>query len=685
MLTKKWLIIASAITITACGNSNKDGVAPDVISPVATLPELNSMTVPMGALVPQQGNSFEQHLKNGVYLRSQSDLKINFADGVETASESSSTQFSGTTTQEQGVDEGDKIKYDGEYLFIATQQAQIHILEDDTAENDNTANTSIRIMQRQDQGVMTELNNVTINEEATNINSLYLSDNKLAVLSDIYSYNIAAMGFSELFFPFEQHFNLSLVDVAVPQTPSTSLSYTIDGSIINSRRIGDVLYVVSSYSASLDDIIYASTDEEKLAQYNKVMEADINDLLPKYKDSAGNEFNLVEVENCYLPEDSTELDGFDGIVTLTAINLKNPSAFNSVCINAQVQGLYASQNSLYLYGTEYQYLEGSSTESSVVHKFNLESNTINYRASGNLDGRFNWNLSNLRFSEQGDYLRVVTTSGDSSSGFQHKLNVLAEDGDNLTIVTQLPNDINTKLIGKVSDDGKVREDIQSVRFYQKQAYIVTFENTDPLYVIDLKDNLNPSIIGELEIPGYSAYLHPISDNLLLGIGQNVNPNTDSTETGNGSPIVEGAKVSLFDISDMSSPKEIHSIVYENAYTPVEYDYHALSFLKMPDNSTRFAIPIERWLSETREDDEGQKYDAWFNENELALFEVSSTTANAMLNDIGAIKALNQKDPSFNASSWDDRSIFHGDDIYYIHGYQVWQSVWQDINQVTGPF
>lgn len=273
-----------------------------------------------------------------------------------------------------------------------------------------------------------------------------------------------------------------------------------------------------------------------------------------------------------------------------------------------------------------------------------------------------------------------------------------DDFGTLTTVSQLPNNTHSKVIGKQSEDGNVYEDIQSVRFYENQAYIVTFLNTDPLYVIDLEDNLNPMIRGELEIPGYSAYLHPISDHLLLGVGQNVDPNRgfmgvaeDSDEnptmtSDEEQPVIEGAKVSLFNIQDMNNPKEIHSIVYEQAYTPVEFDYHALTTLQRDDNTVRFGMPIERWKIETRIDENEQKYDVWQAENQLALFEVTSLTSEANLVEVGQVNAEKPaEDQNIYYSSWDDRAIFHNDDIYYIHGSKVWQSTWSTPELVSEPF
>ncbi|GLX77481.1 hypothetical protein tinsulaeT_08210 [Thalassotalea insulae] len=687
MFIRKSLVAIASLSLFACGND--DGGGTSIVGPAESVPELNSMTMPLSSLTSAPSNEFERHLKNGIYLRNQSEFRVTFGDVPESVA-SADMSFSGTNVQEQGVDEGDRIKYDGEFLFIANNQAgDVSILEEDRGQ----PLTSIRIMQRQSQGEMLELNTVTVNEEASSINGMYLNENTLAVLSDIYQYNIAAASFDEMFFPVNSSFNLSLVDVTSKQAPQVNLSFTIEGSVVDSRRIDNMLYIVSSYRPWLEDVVYADTEQGKLDNYNKIMQTDIAELLPHYTDADGNNFNLVNAENCYLPETATERDGFDGVITLTAINLAQPTEINSICVNAEVQGLYASQQSLYLYGTEYQYLEGKSSETSVVHKFNFNANTIDYRASGTLDGRFNWSLSNLRFSERGDYLRVVTTTGDSVIGLTHRLNVLAEDGNKLSLVSQLPNDINPQLLGKVSNDGKVYEDIQAVRFFDDQAYVVTFLKSDPLYVIDLEDNLNPVIAGELEIPGYSAYLHPISENLLLGVGQNVQAgkiqtlegDVDTASSDDFAPIVEGAKVSLFDVSDISAPKEIHSIVYQDAYTPVEFDYHALSYLTNSDGSTRFAIPIERWLTETRVDSEQQKYDVWYRENELAVVEVTSQQTIAELQEIGRIKASFDDETQNTSSGWQDRSIFHQDDIYYIHGAQIWHSQWSDLTQVLGPY
>lgn len=679
MLNKKVILFVGLTFLMACGSDTESGEESELP------PVLNALSIPLTGLSLNSETSFERHLKNGIYLRSTQGDLFTYSEALDnSAASNDKSSYSTTNVQEQGVDEADRIKYDGEHLFIAHQ-----ITKMDTNDEVGDA-TSIRIMRRGNESQLTQVSHINVNQTANDIAGIYLNQNKLAVLSNSYHYGIANNNtFAyDSFFPVEQKFHLSLVSVEDITKPIVNDSLTIDGALIDSRRIGNILYLISSYSASITDLPYATTDAEKLANYNTIIQTDITSLLPQYTDISGVTRNLVSADNCYVPDTATDKDGFDGLVTLTTIDLTEPNKMQSVCINSQIQGLYATPSSIYLYGTEYEFINEKSVETSVIHKFSVEAQQINYQASGLLDGRFNWSLSNLRFSEQNGYLRVVTTSGNNSEGYLHKVNVLSQLDTKLKLVSQLPNDINPQLIGKIDEDGKVYEDIKAVRFFDNEAYIVTFLNTDPLYVVNLTNNLAPVISGELEIPGYSAYLHPLSESLLLGVGQNIDPNRlNILESGeeNESPIIEGAKVSLFDISDISAPREVNSIVYENGYTPVEFDYHALTSLAMNNGSHRLALPVERWLSTSVIDENQQQSDVWYPIHELALLEVTTSDNQAELVNKGSIQIRQDTNDISYTSGWDDRALFHFDDVYYIHGHQVWQSNWLSIEGVTGPF
>jgi len=704
------------LSIVGCGGNDSSTNQP---------PQLNELSVAISPLSKNTQTSFAQHVKNGIYLRnSQSELATtdtSFTDSVANTAESapansiesSDSNFSTTITQEQGVDEADRIKYDGNYLFIASneyysyQTASI-AQKEETDEQEaflsppmqSQIKSTVRIMERTTDGEISELSEVDIDGDASNINGLYLNNNTLTVISTVDQYyNIAATQLvAEPYVYAQPAFNITFADVSEPENTQVTNTYTFDGNIVNSRRVGDVLYIVSRYQPYIDQLPYATTDEEKIANYTLINNTDIENLLPKYHEKNGVEQSLVDEQECLIPENATDKDGYDTIMTLTAINIHDPQQLNSVCINTSTDGLYATEKSIYVYGTHYDSGVSntfeSSNETSIIHKFSIEDMVINYVNSASLAGRFNWSLSNLRFSEEGDYLRVVTTSGNRGIGYEHKLNVLQEADNAFTLVSQLPNEINTTVIGKVSDDGLVYEDIKAVRFFKDNAYIVTFLTTDPLYVIDLSDNNKPKITGALEIPGYSAYLHPISDNLLLGIGQHVDerrvtlidqPTANDDENSTTiAPVIEGAKVSLFDISDVNAPREIQSIVYENGYTPVEYDYKALSHVITENGNHRFALPIERWKTTSISDGENT-FMVWKPENFLSLLDVSTGGSDAELTHIGDIVANDENTDSGNYSSWDDRSILHDNDVYYIHGNQVWRSYWLTPEQITGPF
>ena len=110
-------------------------------------------------------------------------------------------------------------------------------------------------------------------------------------------------------------------------------------------------------------------------------------------------------------------------------------------------------------------------------------------------------------------------------------------------------DENLKMTGKITDLAK-NEELHSARFIDDTAYFVTYENTDPLFAVDVSNPSEPKLLGHLEIPGFSEYLHPYGENLLLGIGEE----TDSEST------FIGIKLSMFDISNPKKLKETHKLV-----------------------------------------------------------------------------------------------------------------------------
>ena len=692
MYKKSSLVMLSVIGLLGCGGSDSPSdtiliqpvpVDPVIVPPVSTLPQLNDMSISLKPLKSVNETSFETHYKNGLYLATLTDdgkRYLNSGDvSTSEASSSSADGFSETITQEAGVDEADRVKYDGDYLYIANNGGYIHAIDEGTKIATSTPySANVRILKRQADDTLLTVNTLNIGDvkNSPNIDGLYLSEGRLTVLSSTYSYGSTIEPLFHIWYHGARIFNVSLFDTSTPNVANEITDLTIDGNIISSRRVDKNLIIVSSYNKEIEGLImFPQNDKEKQANYDLIQKIDINTLLPQYTDANGVTKNLVNADNCFIPEDATDADGYDGIVTLTTINIADPSEITSICINSSVQGLYATPSSVYTYGSVDQ-------KSTVIHKFSMDGQSIDYKASTSFAGHvFGGGQSNLRFSELGDYLRVVVTENtdDSSDRFEHLLKVFSENEttNELELVAQLPNAAHPEKLGK--DD----EDIYAVRYFGSKAYIVTFKSMDPLYVLNLEDNTQPFVESSLEIIGYSSYLHPISEDLILGIGQNIDPSRfitpDEPEDGvEPEKIIEGAKVALFDVS--GEPRLVKEFVFEGGYTPAEFNYHALTYLKVSDDKHLFAMPIESWVSTA---DIATDSVTWNSNSALELFEVNISGADAELSHAGSVAPSYDNDNYYG--SWNDRAIIHGDLIFYVHGADVYKSSWLVPNDIEGPF
>jgi hypothetical protein len=303
------------------------------------------------------------------------------------------------------------------------------------------------------------------------------------------------------------------------------------------------------------------------------------------------------------------------------------SEMSPVSVSGLADVVYASAGSLYVTNTGWSD-QGPNT---FVHRFDTsDAGPARYTGSGIVPGR---PLNQYSLSESGGQLRIVTTTEDPSAledrfideGFVdegfiedelpgggeggapgdeggsaqggipvEKLPDVAVDSDEpiameprqwlpptegrLTVLEPAADGTLTE-IGSIEDLG-VGEEVQSVRFLGDMAYVVTFRRTDPLYAIDLSDPANPTALGELKITGFSEYLHPIGDGLLLGIGR------EATEDG----MDIGFKASLFDVSDPTDPTEVDKWVVPDAWSEVGNDPHAFTWDPVAGNAI---FPLER--------------------------------------------------------------------------------------------
>ncbi|MDF2179411.1 beta-propeller domain-containing protein [Aliiglaciecola sp. CAU 1673] len=643
-------LLSTACVLAACGGGS-DVSAPKPTPPAVQLaPEVNPPAPISGALVQPGLSTVSRFIKNGLYGAGQNP--VIYQTAIPEASDSRSA-FSTTTTQEGGVDEADRMEYDGNYLYVAEYPVW-------TPDQTEPQPPYIRVLKRQDDFSLNEVNRLTLDEADSNINGIYQHTDRVAVVASGYPMMMLA-DIRGPFVPSENKVDLTLFNTADPEQATKLTDVEIDGWLLSSRRIGDDLYLVTSHYPQVAGLEIGSSDNDtRWRNYNLVQAQAMADLMPKISIN-GQSQPLHNAEDCFIPKEAEEKDGSAQIISITKVNLAAPSDIQSLCMVQEAEQMYMSIDSLYLTATL--------KESTQLHKISLSNFT--YAASGEVDGTLGWQANPyLRLSEFDGNLRIMTSHyGESIS---HHLSVLTQQGQELVQISRLPNEQQPEAIGKPG------EDIYAVRYMGNKGYVVTFERIDPLYVLDLSDPTQPSIAGSLEIPGFSSYLHPLENGYLLGIGQEVS--IESLPDGNGipvdNPVRSGVKVSLFDVRDPANPKEVGTLVKGDGYTPVEYDYKALTVLQT-DNGYRFAMPLEQWQS-----CEEVCTAVWQPRNSLLMLDVD-TTADGSLTELRQLEV--KQDEEYYFFGGNDRSVIHGDHLYYIHGNSVWHSQWQADAEITGPY
>ncbi len=592
-----------------------------------------------------------------------------FNDALAGESAGDGNNFSQTNTHVQGVDEADFVKYDGKYMYVSTFPHY--------AREEERPRAEIRILETDPESAgVNELSRIDVNDDTWGgVGEIYLANDDdgntetMVTLRSTWSNVVSiepifgALALDALSILPENKIEISGYNVTDPSNPDKSFTMEIDGFIQNSRKIDNTLYLVTEYYPYLPNIFFFLDNETAIRNNEDSIQAlTIADLMPSVSINGETPQPLHVSGDCFIPVDTDSNTGLKNIVSIIAIDLESQQISAAKCLNSQVSGIYASGESLYIGASAYK--NWTDYESfTVVHKFTL-GDSIDYRSTGVVPGFLGWRDPSFRMDEYNDTFRIVTTSRDDNWEPIHRLHVLQDNAstDEMNIVGKLPNDERPEPIGKPF------EEIFGVRFMEDRAFIVTFERIDPLYVIDLADAEDPQIAGELEVPGFSTYLHPVDDNYLLGIGRNAN------EAG----IATGLKTSLYDVSDISAPLEIDSIIIDgrSTHSPATSDLRAISFLRNSQDQLRFAFPVSKYSDNAF---------AWEYEG-LHLYEINGLAGNsAILNDVGVITSERQSaEKPWPDYSGFDRSVLHDEAVYYIHASDVWSAFWSSPQASSGP-
>jgi hypothetical protein len=365
---------------------------------------------------------------------------------------------------------------------------------------------------------------------------------------------------------------LKLVDIADVDQPKVLNEVVVDGSFVDARLVGGrARLVISAGMRPLPWVYPTDGTEAGMRAAQRENEAVIRrttaaDWLPKVRAGTAENAPQSDLVACDDVAHPPTFSGFDTVSVLSLDLAKSViDTAGTVAVKANAQNVYASTKNLVVatqVSTDLTYSgrmppvgpmppvkpEPVYEPKTALHTFDVSAaGPAAYRVSGAVDGavRNQWSLS-----EHNGYLRVVSTLGTpcgGCNGEQSQLSVLRLGGTDLPVV------------GTVGGMGK-GEAVKSVRFVGDRAYVVTFRQVDPFYVLDLRDPTRPVVAGELKVPGYSAYLHPVGDGQILGVGR------DATPEGR----VTGTKVSLYDVTNPANPTETRSLILPNAYTSVEH-------------------------------------------------------------------------------------------------------------------
>jgi uncharacterized secreted protein with C-terminal beta-propeller domain len=504
------------------------------------------------------------------------------AAAPEQRSAEGTDDFSTTNVQEEGVDEPDTVKTNGRYIFTTRSD-----------ENGRMRLVAVAI----DDGRPKAGGSIQLPEGAGS--ELLLDGDRVVVIGGSpYIMPMRGSPVAEMAIAPESNDTIVVVvDVSEPGEMQVTDVVKLEGSYASARMVGGIARLVLNTSTQ-ERIDFEEPAAPTEAAANAALEknkriartAPISDWLPHFtvEDAKGEERSEGQLADCSSTYHPKTFSGF-GTTTVVTLDPRDPDPRNSAAVVGGAGVIYASTDNLYV-ATQYwgdprplaveDGVTGAPDIAPIdpaktsIHRFNIVDPTrAVYAASGEVKGTV---LNQWSLSEHEGHLRIATT--------EDTFNQQGASASESFVTVLDATEPKLDQVGQVSGLG-VGERIYGVRFIGDVGYVVTFKQIDPLHVVDLSDPAKPRVLGELKIPGYSAYLHPVGDGLLLGIGQDIDEETSQQL---------GTQVSLFDVSDPSKPTRIDQVRIDNASSPVEYDHHAFTWW---DPTKLAVVPVSRYGGE----------------------------------------------------------------------------------------
>ncbi|PJC50122.1 MAG: copper amine oxidase [Nitrosopumilales archaeon CG_4_9_14_0_2_um_filter_34_16] len=503
--------------------------------------------------------------------------------------QSGGSDYSTTNVQVENVDEPDYLKNDSKYVYIVSHNT-LSIIDAYPAE-------SAKIILK-----------IALDVESQYIENMFLNEDRLVIFYNGQSNDEIIPQYD--FVPIRSYESVThalIVDVSDKENPKILKDYSIDGHFTDARMIEDYVYFVTNSNVDyqyprlpiiMEDSVRIMTPDafyfdnvEQFSNFNTLTAIDI------FGDKINSETFLmgysgaiyVSEDNFYLTyqqsmpfgfyENSSRDRFFDVIVPLLPDHIQEQikAIQEDSSINSSTQWMKISELMQKSYNemdkkdkeklfekikealNEYDVKVQEESAKTIIHKISIDNDKIEYVAKGSVPGRL---LNQFSMDESEDRFRVATTT-EYYTQYQGTIRT-----NSIYILDEQLNIVGG--LDKIAPD----ESIFSARFMGDRLYLVTFQQVDPFFVIDLSTD-TPKILGELKIPGFSNYLHPYDEEHVIGIGR------DTKEIGEGRVQQLGIKIALFNVADVNNPKVTDDIVIGNSSTQSEalYDHKAFFFDK----------------------------------------------------------------------------------------------------------
>jgi uncharacterized secreted protein with C-terminal beta-propeller domain len=514
--------------------------------------------------------------------------------------------YSTTNVQEKGVDEGDLVKTDGTFIYMA-RGTHFFVLQ--ATPSDQTALVSDTDLKEYISELHLSGSRVTVITYAaiapkiasgvTSTVTPLICPNGTTVVSPpsisppsgsggtitVVSPNTSGAPVAAYPYSYQQGTRVYSYDVTNPAAPALLASFEFPGILEGSRRINNTIYLALNHSIDIPNPVgpwdylvpgcffdqSAYEEANKLAleeNIRRINDLTLDDLLSTYTTTIYSGATATAVSNptvsyadVYIPEFGNGTD----LAIIVSIDLSNqvPVVASSSVLSSW-GGIYMSQESLYLSSSNRWFWiepmanaampQRNPVPQTAVHKFAIDpaSGKPLYRGSGIVDG---WVNDRFSMSDYQGNLRIGTTRGGWwGEGISNQLTILAEGSGSL---------VSTGTITGIAPG----ERIYSMRFDRDRGYMVTFHRTDPLFTFDLSDPSNPKLVGEIQVSGFATYIHLLGADRLLTIGQSA----DSTGR------VNGNKLQLFDVSNLSAPALLAGYELGASWYNALYDPHAFLY------------------------------------------------------------------------------------------------------------